>query len=426
MSLLTQRIKKENEYKSLMADRDDLEKTLKNETGEKSVLSDEQFEKCAKEIEALDETLIAIKGEIAELDKQIEISNKQRDELLKKSYDSKKSIENKDPRGSTEYLEAWAKSIKEQDPRYFLEASKSLTTTPTDGTTVGAFGALVPTYVAEEIERAMIDFGGLFNWANQTTVKGLLQIAIEILATDAEEHEENSPAIDEEEITLDEIVIKPKMVKKWITWTDEIAIMSAIDLVAYIKNEFLEKIITKTEKLMLYGTDQTKGIYGIIPAGNDATNTRVIKHDGQGVLGYDTLTKMVGKAKPGKKPLKWFMNRETFYGNVITITDTTNKPIFKIDSVTSQPQILGILVEFDDNMKTYDLSTATDVPIVLQAQGAYRLNMPNGKVPNFILDPYSMSEQDKEKFTGKLYVAGTPTKIAGTVILEKGTEVVIP
>lgn len=424
MSVFLEKLKVKKEYDALLAQRDELAKGLEEEFKKegKSTLTDEEFTKGAEEVEKLDEAIKSLKEELVNLEKQEAVSIKQRENLVNKSLDSRKSIENDDPRGTKEYLEAWAKSVREQDGSYFKEASKSISTTTTDGITAGAFGAVVPTYVAEEIERAMSDFGGLFNWANITTVKGLLQIPVEVFATDAEEHEEGTPAPDEEEITIDQIIVKPKMVKKWITWTDEIAIMSAVDLVAYIKNEFIEKIVMKTEKLMLNGTDETKGIYGIIPAGNDANNPRVVKFNGNGVLGQDTISKMVGKARAGKRPLRWFMHRETFYGNVRTITDTTNRPIYSIDNVTGQPQIEGILVEFDDNMVTYDNATATDVPIILQAQGAYRLNLPNGKVPNFITDPYSMSEEDKTKFTGKLFAGGTPTKIAGTVMLVKGIE----
>lgn len=337
-----------------------------------------------------------------------------------KNFNPMNSVEDKVKamKESQAFMEEYAKSIKGQENNYAQMVKSLSTANNADGLTPNAFGSVIPTYLENQIERAIVDFGGLFNFAKVTTIKGLLQIPVEVSATGAELHEEGTAAPTEEDINLTDVVLSPKMVKKWITWTDEIEMMSAVNLMDYLVTEFTEKILVKAETEMVKGlATGSKGILGITQT-NDEAYVKTISANGE--LSWTNALVAQGKIRPGRNQVKAFMNRETFYSNVATESDTTGRPLFMFDA-SGMPKYGGLDVEFIDVLPSFEAASETDVVAFIGYQGAFRLNAPNGLVPQFVLDRVSQAEEDKNKLVGKLFLAGRVTKLNSFVTITKGT-----
>lgn len=329
---------------------------------------------------------------------------------------------------SKELLNAYAKAMK-GDVAEYNEMVKTVSTTATDGETAGAFGTLIPEYVANEIQRKMVHYGALWNHARKIAIKGLYKLSVEVSATGAEIHKEGTAAPTEEEIVLDGRLLDPEMIKKWITWTDEIEIMSGIDLINYLTDEFIEKIMIKVEYEMLYGAADQKGLEGIVTFAKstdkklNAYVNAVNTADATGAkISYIDLLKTISKIRGTN--IKWFMRQETFYESILSITDTSDRPIWaslQNNGESESMAILGRRVEFSDAFSSVETASVGDAIILAQAENAYTINHPDGMTPNFIQDPYSLAESDKKKLVGKLFSAGTPSKLNGATVLLKGS-----
>ena len=363
--------------------------------------------------------------DLESLTKQIDMLNIEKQDL-RKSIDStipstlnymrlNKEEARKNLADSPEFLEAYAKSIRGDNSEY-----KTLVSNETTGN--GGFGDLVPTLVSDTIQRRLADNKNLLAYANVTTLPGLVRLTIEATSTGASLHPENSGAVAEEEITLKSVLTEPAMVKKMITWTDELEIMSAVSLVTYLVNEFLDKIITKIEDGMVNGalTSDGEGLNGIIEIAKTSPEY-VATNTGAGVMTYADLLKMLGEVKGNDQA--FFMNRKTFYSEILGMVDTTGKPILTSisDNKGITHSVLGTTVYFNDALKPYLTATATDTVIILQSKGAYKINAPKGLTPTYVLDETSMAHEDKKRLVGKVYLGGRPALLEGMAILNKGT-----
>lgn len=301
---------------------------------------------------------------------------------------------------SPELLEAWSKSVKGDSQDY----KKLLATTD------AGMDGIIPTYVSDTIERKIAEIGGLFNHAAHVSIKSILTMAVEKSSTGAGIHPEGTAMLAEEEITLESVVMQPEMIKKWISWTDEIEALSGVDLVNYLVDEFVEKHLLKIEQEMLTGADDSKGLVGIKTIGAIADNGYVnVIEDTE--ITFSTILQMLASTKGSN--LKFFMNRNTFYNQVMGLTDTNERPIFtqlQDKNGTVSMTVYGIPVEIEEIM--------ADGEIILMNQGAYKTNTPNGMTPTFVLDRISGAREDKVILTGKTFIAGRPVKLEQTTVFQ--------
>lgn len=298
---------------------------------------------------------------------------------------------------SQELLNAWSKAVH-GNPSEYNQMVKGLDTTVAAG--------VIPTYVSESIERKVAEIGGLFNHAQHLSVKGIMQMAVEVSSTGAEIHTEGGAMIDEEEITLESLVVQPTMVKKWISYTDELEALSGVDLVDYLVDEFIEKHILKIEQEMLNGADDAKGLVGIYTL---AGTEYVAEIEGDGTaITYANILSMLAATKGAN--LKWFMTRNTFYTQIMGLVDSQDRPIFNVVGTngTLVHTLLGYPVEFEEVM--------TDGDMILMNQNAYKTNTPNGVTPVFTLDRLTGSREDKVYLTGKTFIGGRVAKLEQTSV----------
>lgn len=371
-----------------------------------------------EEFDEKNDTLKTLEKELAT--KDLEIATKQasydeqliaRKNAITASHNKKTMEDVEDQRGSKAFEDAWVKAIKTGDSADFNKFLAS-----NDGVTAGdSFGATVPTFVAQGIERKLADYGHLLTHANITSIRGILRIPIEVEASGAGVHAEGSAMLDEETITLEQVVVDPVNIKKWISWTDELEAMSSIDLMNYLVNEFVEKIIIKAEKDMLHGADANKGLYGIVTeAKAGSSRVKTIKPE---KLDFTLPFQALGEIR-SNEPINFYMNRTTFYSHIATITDLNGNPLYGVDA-KQRPTFSGMPVLFTDELPAYDVATEDQAVIVALAKNAYRINAPEGLTPSFILDPYTLAREDKKILVGRMYLGGRLAKHQGAVVITK-------
>lgn len=307
-----------------------------------------------------------------------------------------------------EYRKAWVESIISGDDKEVRAL-----TTGTEGANNG--GVVVPTIMQQMIETAWEKYGKFSKLVNKTYAKGLLSIPFEKDADDAVWHAEGAAAPAEENITLETLLLAPRMIKKWISITDELKSLAPEEFMRYLSEELVYKVVNKLDHEIIVGEGADgKGVIGI------AKNEHTVEIKTAKVE-FNVVNSAIAQLKTFDN-LTVAMNPATFFNSFMGLKDTTGRPIYNIaNDNTGKPQyfVNGIRVEFTDALKAYDAATTGDVWAVVGNFDGYRLNMPNGESVQILNDPYTLAREDKEIMVAKLFVAGNVTKLGYFASLSK-------
>lgn len=260
----------------------------------------------------------------------------------------------------------------------------------------------VPTIMQGYIETAWAKYGKFSSEVKETFVKGLLTIPYEVKADGAVWHDENSEAPKEETITLGQILLAPKTIKKWISLTDELMAMAAEEFLKYVAEELVYQIVKAEDDAIISRTDSNgKGIIGIV--GNALTEKASVE------LGFNTINEAIASLNSFDNLLV-AMNPQTFFKNVMGLKDTTGQPIYRVsaDNEGKAKYFMGgYRVEFTDALPAYDDASGGEAyAVVGNFADGYRVNYPNGKDVSTLVDPYTLATEDVVRMVGKLLVAG--------------------
>ena len=359
----------------------------------------------------------ALQSEAEEIDKQIaeleetrtKFEEQEKRMSLVKNVETEKveARNEKTPIESTPaYAEAWKRSIITGDDKEV----RALTTT-TDNVPI-------PTIMQGYVETAWEKYGKFSRLVSNVSIKGYMSIPVELTATGAAWHAEGAEAPNEEALTFGEILLQPKMIKKWITTTDELEALAPEEFMRYLADELVYRVIFELDEAIIRGNNDAngKGVVGII--GN--ANTVQFAQE----LGFNAINVAVAELATFDN-LTVAMNPRTFFNNVMGLTDTTERPIYQIATDnTGKPQyyINGLRVEFTNAIDAYDDVAAGGAWAVVGDFKGYKLNRPEGEAVKLIHDPYSLAEQDKQKYVARLFAAGNVTKLGYFAQLNKPTE----
>lgn len=305
-----------------------------------------------------------------------------------------------------EYRQAWVDAIRTGDE------------TQVRAMATGNANVPVPTIWQSYVETAWYNYGKFSRLVNKTYVQGYLNIPIESAADDAVIHEEGSAAPAEENITLGLAELKPAMIKKWISMTDELMAMTADDFMRYLADELVYRVVLKLDNGIINSAldSNGKGIVGIV----NNPNTLVAAN---GTLSFNVINAGIADLVTFEN-LTVAMNPKTFFDNFMGLVDLQQRPIFQIATDNEgRPRyyVNGLRVEFTQALPAYDTATAGQAWAIAGDFRGYRLNLPEGEMVRTIYDPFTLAREDKSIMVGRLYAAGNVARLKHFVQFNKAS-----
>lgn len=356
--------------------------------------------KEASEIDAKIAEIEEIRTQFEEQEKRMSLFESVKPEKVEERSKAKKT----DLLDSKEYKEAWVESIKRNDDRI---VEKVLRDDPVYGMATTNSNVPVPTIWQSYVETAWERYGKFSRLVTKSYIKGNISIPYESSATGAVVHDEGASAPTEESIVLGSIELKPAMIKKWISVTDELMAMTADEFMQYLADELVYRVVLKLDTGIINGAldSSNKGVVGIVGNSNvdnysKALSFNVVNEAIAGLVTFENLTLAINPA--------------TFFKNFMGLTDLQGRPIYQIATDnTGKPQyyVNGIRCEFTQALPAYDDATANQKWAVVGDFRGYRLNLPEGETVRTLFDPYTLATQDKARMIGRLFAAGNVVRL---------------
>ena len=279
---------------------------------------------------------------------------------------------------SDEYVDAFAEYIKTGKDK----ECRALLTDLVDGGSVPT-PTIIDNFINTAWERA-----NLVSRVRRTNIKGTAKYPFEYSATGASVHKEGAAAPDEEQLVLGAVSVEPEMLKKWITVSDEVLALKGQAFLDYVYDEIEERILELADAKIVAAIKAAPEA-----ASKKAAGVRVISHDFDASVIFAAQAELVAAARN----VVAIMNKKTYFNTIMSLTDTTGRPIYNVVADNGRPTyfINGVEVIFDNTLDE-------DEMIVGDLSGVI-LNLPDGQLVSFVTDPYSLAEKDLVKIVGKMY-----------------------
>lgn len=363
-------------------------------------------EELQKEADELDNEMADLEEQRSTLKAQEERMSLSANLSKTKIEERKYQMENANVLESKEYKQLYADMIRgkvdEREVRSFLEKR----TDPDPGLLTSTTNVPIPVVMQGFVETAWYEYGKFSRIVAETFEPAILKIPVETAASGAAWHTEGGDAVAEEYITFGQIILQPKMIKKWISLTDELMAMAADEFLRYVADELVYRVILALDEAIINRTDLNgEGVIGI--AGNSLTETV------SAALSFNVINEAIANLVTFDD-LVIAMNPKTFFKNFMSLTDQVGNPIFRVvHDNENRPQyyLSGYRVEFTQALPAYDDADPADVyAIIGNFRRGYRLNYPQGRDVISLVDPYTLATADKVRMLGRLYVAGNVVK----------------
>lgn len=376
----------------------------------------EKRDELLNDVETLTKEGEELDAQIAELEEKRNAFKAQEERLSMAKSLSKTSIESRKDQTNElgeEYTKLYADYIRgkvdAREMRSYLESRAVQTGT------AGANAFPVPEVLQQYVETAWATYGKFSRLVAETFEPAILRIPIEVSADGAVWHAEGGDAVAEENITFGQALLAPKMIKKWVSLTDELMALSAEEFLRYIADELVYRVYLALDEAIINRTDaQGEGVIGIV--GNSLATTV------QTALTFNAINEAIANLVTFDD-LTIAMNPATFFNNFMGLTDLQGLPIFRVaqDNAGRPAYYLnGYRVEFTQALKAYDNASAGEAWAVVGNFGrGYRLNYPQGRDVITIVDPYTEMTSDVVRMLGRLYVAGNVVRPKHFAVLTK-------
>lgn len=333
----------------------------------------ETAEADAEVIETLNEELNAIEERKLDLNKEVEERKLAIEKVVEgegkeiEIVTEERTMTNKEIRNTSEYIDAYAKYIKTGKD---VECRALLTENVEDGTVP------VPSFVENRFRQAW-ERDEIFSRVAKTYVRGNLKVGFEVSATDAEIHTEGdmeNPK--EEELILGTIALIPQMIKKWITFSDEVLALGSEDFLTYIYDELAYKIVQKAadvvvEKIMDAPAESSADKVGVAKIDGDVTAASII----------DAIASLGDEARD-----------LVFIADGATIASVQKAAL---EAPYAYDPFQGLTVIKKSNVEGAIVGDLAGV----------QANLPEGDAVRFKFDELSLAEKDLVKVVGRLLAA---------------------
>ena len=315
-------------------------------------------------LDGINAELDAIEARKAELKHEIEERAKVVEEVLKAPSptpieERTNKMTNLEVRKSNEYINAYADYVK---GGYKDDSEcRALLTENVSGSVP------VPAYLEDRIRTAW-DNDEVMQRVSRIYVKGNVKIGYEASAGDAVWHTEGTSAVAEESLTLGIITLVPKMIKKWISVSDEALALTGSAFLDYLYDELEYRIVKRAAAQVI-----TK-------------------------IAASSLVENAGSASPELAVLTAFAELSDEATDICCIMSKSTFATIKGAALQAKYAIdpfLGYPVVFNENV--------TGV-IVGDLKGV-TANFPEGGDPIFIFDDKTLMTSDLVRILGRLYVA---------------------
>ena len=279
-------------------------------------------------------------------------------------------------RNSAEYINAFAEYIKtgkDAECRALLSENATNGTVPVPG-------------IVYDIVKTAWDREGIMSLVRKSYIRGNLKVGFEISADEAHTHNEGA-SVNEENLVLGIVELKPESIKKWISISDEALDLAGENFLQYIYDELAYQIAKKAAKELIAdiqacGTVSTTDCPGV-PKIAEAT------------IGLGTVAKAMAKLSDEAANPVIMMNKAT-WGAFKTVQAGGNYGYDPFE---------GLPVVFNNSITAYSAAT-TGVTYAIVGdldQGALA-NFPNGEEITFKFDDLSLATSDLVKVIGRQYV----------------------
>lgn len=180
-------------------------------------------EELLGEVEELTKEADQIDEEIKDLEEQRSTFKAQEERMSLSANLSKVKIEERKEQitmenvlNTHEYNQIYADMIRgkvdEKEVRSFLQKRED----PTPGLSTATTNVPIPVIMQGFVETAWYTYGKFSRLVSESFEPAILKIPVEAQASGASWHTEGGDAPSEEYITLGQIILQPKMIKKWI------------------------------------------------------------------------------------------------------------------------------------------------------------------------------------------------------------------
>ena len=271
-------------------------------------------------------------------------------EIIKEKSEERK-MTTEEIRNSKEYIDAFGEAVHTGDENF--RECRALISENGSGTVA------VPTFVEDTIRTAW-EREGITSRIRKVFVKGNLKVNFEGSATAAAIHTEGSDAPDEETLVLGIVTLIPRMIKKWISFSDEAESLRGEAFLRYIMDEIADKLVN-------FAAATVVGAIAGAPAASTATAVGV--------------------------PVVVILNRATW---------SAFKAAQYAGSFSVDP-FEGLTILFTSALKAHSAAAADEVYMIVGDLAGVTGNFPNGFAPQLIVDRLSLAEADLVKVVGKLY-----------------------
>lgn len=369
-------------------------------------------EELLNDVEELTKEAEAIEEENKDLEEQRSTFKAQEERMSLSSNLTKTKIEERkdqmeinDVLNSKEYEQLYADMIRgkvdEKEVRSFLKR-----TDPDPGLSTATTNIPVPVIMQGFVETAWYQYGKFSRLVSESFEPAIIKIPVEAEASGASWHTESGDAPAEEYITLSQILLQPKTIKKWISLTTELMAMASADFLRYVADELVYRVVLALDEAIINRTDLNgEGVIGII--GN--ANTESVSAQ----LDFNVINEAVSELVTFED-LVIAMNPKTFFKNFMGLTDQVGNPIFRVvhdNENRAQYYLSGYRVEFTQALPAYEDADPGDAyAVVGNFRRGYRLNYPEGRNVITLVDPYTKAPEDLVRMIGRLYVAGNVVK----------------
>ncbi len=284
---------------------------------------------------------------------------------------------------SEAYLNAFASDIKHNTDR---ECRALLSDLVTGGSVP------VPTYISERVQTAWEKMS-ILPRIPRTQIPGVAKYPFEYSADDAATHTEGAAAPTEENAQLGSVSVTPTMRTKWISYSKEVEIMTGRAYVDYLFNELEYRILKKCEDDL---------IQAILDASATMTESAV-NVSALTPSAFDAKTIFAAQAplsSEATNPVA-IMNRQTYFNVFMSLTDTTERPIYNVVTENGKPSyyLNGIPVLFSNK-----LAQGANAQIIVGDLDGAVCNLPEGYGVQFVRDPITLATQSLIKIVGSMYV----------------------